>query len=88
MVIKSILSGLTSIKAELSPGKKKEMKSTYNFYKLFGLLIFNIIQDFNNSTLFSYDIMLDNQCQPKLVEINARPAALNDKERMLIFLIP
>jgi len=36
VVIKSILSGLTSIKAELCPGKKKEMKSTYNFYKLFG----------------------------------------------------
>ena len=85
MVIKSILSGLTSIKAELSPGKKKEMKSTYNFYKLFGLLIFSMIEDSKNPTLFSYDIMLDNQCQPKLVEINARPAALNDKVRMLIF---
>ena len=80
MVIKSILSGLTSIKAELSPGKKKEMKSTYNFYKLFGLLTFNIIR-FLNFNPFSYDIMLDNQCQPKLVEINARPAALNDKEK-------
>ena len=82
MVIKSILSGLTSIKAELSPGKKKEMKSTYNFYKLFGLLKFNIIRLLNFNP-FSYDIMLDNQCQPKLVEINARPAALNDKEKML-----
>lgn len=30
--------------------------------------------------------MLDNQCQPKLVEINARPAALNDKEKMLYFI--
>ena len=39
------------------------MKSTYNFYKLFG-----------------YDIMLDSDREPKLIEINARPAALNDKE--------
>lgn len=62
VVIKSILCGLTSIKSELSPGKKKEMKSSYNFYKLFG-----------------YDIMLDSQCFPKLIEINSRPAALDDK---------
>ena len=46
------------------PGMKKEMKSTYNFYKLFG-----------------YDIMLDSHCYPKLIEINSRPAALNDKVR-------
>ena len=38
------------------------MKSSYNFYKLFG-----------------YDIMLDSQCFPKLIEINSRPAALDDK---------
>ena len=63
LVIKSILCGLTSIKEELLPGRKKEMKSTYNFYKLFG-----------------YDIMLDSDREPKLIEINARPAALNDKE--------
>ena len=29
--------------------------------------------------------MLDNQCYPKLVEINARPAALNDKEKIIKF---
>jgi len=62
VVIKSILCGLTAIKSELLPGRKKEMRSTYNFYKLFG-----------------YDIMLDNQCHPKLIEINSRPAALSDK---------
>ena len=64
LVIKSILCGLTSVKEELMPGRKKEMKSTYNFYKLFG-----------------YDIMLDADREPRLIEINARPAALNDKER-------
>ena len=62
VVIKSILCGLTDIKSELLPGRKKEMRSTYNFYKLFG-----------------YDIMLDSECHPKLIEINSRPAALSDK---------
>ena len=36
VVIKSVLCGLASIRSELRPGRKKEMKSTYNFYKLFG----------------------------------------------------
>ena len=63
LVIKSVLCGLTSIKEELLPGRKKEMKSMYNFYKLFG-----------------YDIMLDSDREPQLIEINSRPAALNDKE--------
>ena len=36
LVIKSLLCGLTSIKEELKIGCKKELKSTYNFYKLFG----------------------------------------------------
>jgi len=36
LVIKSLLCGLTSIKEELRPGSKKELKSTYNFYKIFG----------------------------------------------------
>ena len=73
LVIKSILCGLTSIKEELLPGRKKEMKSMYNFYKLFG-----------------YDIMLDSDREPQLIEINARPAALNDKETAIkiIILLP
>jgi len=36
LVIKSLLCGLTSIKEELKTGCKKELKSTYNFYKIFG----------------------------------------------------
>ena len=36
LVIKSLLCGLTSIKQEMILGSKKELKSTYNFYKLFG----------------------------------------------------
>ena len=70
LVIKSILCGLTSIKEELLPGRKKEMKSMYNFYKLFG-----------------YDIMLDSDREPQLIEINARPAALNDKETAIKIII-
>ena len=70
LVIKSILCGLTSIKEELLPGRKKEMKSMYNFYKLFG-----------------YDIMLDSDRKPQLIEINARPAALNDKETAIKIII-
>jgi hypothetical protein len=62
LVIKSLLCGLTSIKKELMPGTKKELKSTYNFYKIFG-----------------YDILLDSKRNPHLIEINSRPAALNDK---------
>jgi len=62
LVIKSLLCGLTSIKEEIRPGRKKEMKSTYNFYKIFG-----------------YDILLDSKRFPHLIEINSRPAALNDR---------
>lgn len=62
LVIKSLLCGLTSIKKEAMPGCKKELKSTYNFYKIFG-----------------YDILLDSKRNPHLIEINSRPAALNDK---------
>ena len=34
----------------------------------------------HSNVLHRYDIMLDSQCQPKLIEINSRPAALSDKE--------
>jgi len=62
LVIKSLLCGLTSIKDELKPGCKKELRSTYNFYKIFG-----------------YDVLLDSNRNPHLIEINSRPAALSDK---------
>ena len=36
LIIKSLLCGLTSIKKEIGLGSKKELKSTYNCYKMFG----------------------------------------------------
>jgi len=36
LVVKSILCGLTSLKEEMNTGQKKEVKSTYNMYKLLG----------------------------------------------------
>ena len=38
---------------------------------------------YNFYKLFGYDIMLDSDCHPKLIEINARPAALSDKVRLI-----
>jgi len=61
LVVKSILCGLTSLKEEMNTGQKKEVKSTYNMYKLLG-----------------YDILLDSHRKPHLIEVNARPACLNN----------
>ena len=36
LIIKSLLCGLTSIKKEIGLGSKKELKSSYNCYKMFG----------------------------------------------------
>jgi len=61
LVVKSVLCGLTSLKEEMNTGQKKEVKSTYNMYKLLG-----------------YDILLDSHRKPHLIEVNARPACLNN----------
>jgi hypothetical protein len=47
------------LRSEIAVGGKKELKSDYNNYKLFG-----------------YDILLDQNMSPHLMEINARSLTL------------
>lgn len=64
MVIKSVLCGLSSLRKQAEKERRKRVE---------------VKSSYNTYKIFGYDILLDSNRVPHLIEINSRPCALSDK---------
>ena len=69
--MKSILCGFASLKEEMNSGQKKEVTVIWH-------QIVQVKSTYNMYKLLGYDILLDSHRKPHLIEVNARPACLNN----------
>ena len=77
LVVKSILCGLTSLKEEMNTGQKKEVFHPWHQQPVFS--VWSLVKStYNMYKLLGYDILLDSHRKPHLIEVNARPACLNN----------
>ena len=78
LVVKSILCGLTSLKEEMNTGQKKEVLSSLATAACINSVWSQVKSTYNMYKLLGYDILLDSHRKPHLIEVNARPACLNN----------
>ena len=76
-MVKSILCGLTSLKEEMNTGQKKEVFHPWQQQLVFSVWS-QVKSTYNMYKLLGYDILLDSHRKPHLIEVNARPACLNN----------